>query len=83
MSRRSLAGSWILFCALRKMMPSMPGFLPSSSKVWRYWISRSSPSHLSSTGHEKPLGIGEGLLYGGRDCSSAILRKSRKVSCST
>ena len=26
-SRRSLAGSWILFCALRKMMPSMPVLL--------------------------------------------------------
>ncbi len=35
MSRRSLAGSWILFCALRKMTPSMPERLPSSSSVWR------------------------------------------------
>ena len=25
--RRSLAGSWILFCAFRKMTPSMPGLL--------------------------------------------------------
>ena len=35
MRRRSLAGSWILFCALRKMTPSMPVRLPSSSRVWR------------------------------------------------
>ena len=28
MSRRSLAGSWILFCALRKMTPSIPFLCP-------------------------------------------------------
>ena len=29
-SRRSCAGSWIWFCALRKTTPSIPGFRPSS-----------------------------------------------------
>jgi hypothetical protein len=29
------------------------------------------------------LGTAEGLLNGGRDCSSAILRNSRNVNCST
>ena len=43
-SRLSLAGSWILFWALRKITPSVPGCLPSSTRVWRYCTSRASPS---------------------------------------
>jgi hypothetical protein len=34
-SRLSLAGSWILFCTLRKMMPSILSYLPSSSRMCR------------------------------------------------
>jgi len=33
MRRRSFAGSWILFCDLRKMIPSMPPCLPSVSSA--------------------------------------------------
>ena len=34
-SRRSLAGSWILFCALRKITPSMPCSLAELLSMWR------------------------------------------------
>ncbi len=44
MRRFSFAGSCILFWALRKMVPSIPVSEPRASRVWRYWISRSSPS---------------------------------------
>ena len=32
----NLAGSWILFCALRKITPRVPGCLAKVSKMWRY-----------------------------------------------
>ncbi|MFV0307235.1 MAG: hypothetical protein ACK5OX_05785 [Desertimonas sp.] len=31
-SRRNLAGSWMRFCALRKIVPNVPGWRPSDSQ---------------------------------------------------
>src|SRR5665647_1497576 len=82
MSRLSLAGSWIRFCALRKMTPRVPGCLPSVSRMCRYVTSRSSPSASRSLCHEQFSGtICSGWsLRVSRSC--AIFRNSMYVNCS-
>jgi hypothetical protein len=81
-SRRSLAGSWILFCAFRNTTPRVPGYFPSSVRMCRYCTSRLSPSSRTSVAQSNPFGAIGCRLNGGLACSSAIFRKSRKVSCS-
>src|SRR5271157_1388229 len=63
--RRNFAGSWILFCALRKITPSVPLVFPNSVKIWRYWVSRSSPSKRSRLAQSRSLGMIDGRLNGG------------------
>ena len=56
-SRRSLAGSWIRFCALRKMTPSIPGFVARARPGGAgSATSSSSPSRASRVGQSSPSG---------------------------
>ena len=81
-SRRSFAGSWIRFCALRKTTPSIPALAELVEQVpvvhlELVAVAREQALPVEPFGHEA-----RGRLNGGFVCSSAIFRKSRYVSCS-
>ncbi len=83
MSRLSLAGSWIRFCALRKIVPSVPGWLRQlfqdvpvgDLEVVAFGVEQPLP------GAVRPARSARGLS-GRVSRSCAILRNSRYVSCS-
>ena len=62
-SRRSLAGSWILFCALRKMTPSMPGrFAEFLQRVAVMNFQLVAIELAASSAQSKPFGNGRRLV---------------------
>jgi len=66
-----------------EITPSMPGFLPSASRIARYLSSRAAPSSGSSARQPTSCGTSGGRSCGGCASWSAIFRNSSKVSCST